>query len=296
MKEAQFLVDNVSRAFVAAGSDNASSMALPSIFGIVNVTIDSFSDGGRYYNAEKAVAHAEHLRLAGADVIDLGAESTHPDAEDVAASEEIRRLEPVVGALIDQGAVVSIDTTKAEVMREMVGLGATWLNDVNGFRDPEALRVASDCGKDVRFVVMYSRSNKPRADRSSSGASDLLGELRTFFGERRAAFASVGVAADRIVFDPGMGFFLGSDATPSLTVLHHLAELTEIAGPMLISVSRKSFLGEVTGSAVAQRGPATLSAELWAARHGAGYLRTHDVLALRDALRIQEAIQQALDR
>ena len=293
MKGAQFPVANVSRAFVVAGSDNTRSMALPSIFGIVNVTIDSFSDGGRYINAEQAVAHAEHLRLVGADVIDLGAESTHPDAEDVAASEEIRRLEPVVGSLVDQGIVVSIDTTKAEVMREMVGLGATWLNDVNGFRDPEALRVAGECPKDVRFVVMYSRSNKPRADRSSSGASGLLDELRAFVEERRAAFASVGVASDRIVFDPGMGFFLGSDAAPSLTVLHHLAELTETAGPMLISVSRKSFLGEVTGSAVAQRGPATLSAELWAARNGAGYLRTHDVLALRDALRIQAAIQEA---
>ena len=268
-------------------------MALPKIFGIVNVTVDSFSDGGRYFHAEKALAHAESLRLAGADVLDLGAESTHPDAEDVAAAEEIRRLEPVVAALVEQGAVVSIDTTKAEVMREMVTIGATWLNDVNGFRDPEALEVAGDCAKHVRFVVMYSRSNKPRADRSASGAVGLLDELRTFFRERRAAFAAVGVTADRIVFDPGMGFFLGSDAAPSLTVLHHLTELTRDAGPMLISVSRKSFLGEVTGSSVAQRGPGTLAAELWAARHGAGYLRTHDVRALRDALQIQAAIELA---
>ena len=266
-------------------------MALPSIFGIVNVTIDSFSDGGRYYNADKAVAHAERLRLAGADVLDLGAESTHPDAEDVAAAEEIRRLEPVVGALVEQGAVVSIDTTKAEVMREMVAMGATWLNDVNGFRDPEALEVAGKCGRQVRFVVMYSRSNKPRAERSAAGAIGLLDELRAFFRERRAAFAAVGVTPDRIVLDPGMGFFLGTDAGPSLTVLHHLADLTKDAGPMLVSVSRKSFLGEVTGSTVAHRGPGTLAAELWAARHGAGYLRTHDVLALRDALRVQEAIE-----
>lgn len=267
-------------------------MARPKIFGIVNVTLDSFSDGGRYLPAEKAVAHAERLRLAGADVLDLGAESTHPDAEDVAVSEEIRRLEPVVGALVEQGATVSIDTTKAEVMQAMVGLGARWLNDVNGFRDPEALAVAGKCDEQVRFVVMYSRSRKARAERAAAASDGLLQELREFFAERRASFAAVGVAPERLVFDPGMGFFLGSDAGPSLTVLRCLRELTEDAGPMLISVSRKSFLGEVTGSPVAQRGPATLAAELWAAQQGAGYLRTHDVKALQDALLVQQAISR----
>jgi len=265
-------------------------MTRTGIFGIVNVTMDSFSDGGNYLNAEKAVAHAERLRLAGADVLDLGAESTHPDAEDVAASEEIRRLTPVASALVEQGATVSIDTTKAEVMREMVGLGATWLNDINGFRDSDALRVAGECDESVRFVVMYSRSSTARAERTAASSSGLLAELRAFFTERRAAFADVGVAADRIVFDPGMGFFLGSDAEPSLLVLRRLRELQEDSGPMLISVSRKSFLGEVTDSPVAQRGPATLAAELWAARLGAGWLRTHDVKALRDALLVQQAI------
>ena len=270
----------------------ATSMSRPGIFGIVNVTMDSFSDGGRYLHAEKAVAHAERLRLAGADVLDLGAESTHPDAEDVAASEEIRRLEPVVGALVEQGAAVSIDTTKAEVMRAMVGVGATWLNDVNGFRDPEALSVAGSCDDHVRFVVMYSRSSKARAERAARASGDLIAELRAFFAERRAAFEAVGVAADRVVFDPGMGFFLGSDAEPSLTVLRGLRELTQDAGPMLLSVSRKSFLGEVAGSPVSQRGPATLAAELWAARHGAGFIRTHDVKALTDALRVQQALSE----
>lgn len=268
-------------------------MTRPLIFGIVNVTVDSFSDGGRYLHAEQAIAHAELLRQCGADVLDIGAESTHPDAEDVAAAEEIRRLAPVVTALLEQGATISIDTTKAEVMRAMDSLGARWLNDVNGFRDPEALQVAGQCSAETRFVVMYSRSSKARADRSAaaSGSAALGDELRCFFAERRAAFAEVGVSPDRIVFDPGMGFFLGSDAAPSLHVLQNLEELTQSAGPMLLSVSRKSFLGEVTGSAVAQRGPATLAAELWAARHGAGYIRTHDVQALRDALLVEAAIR-----
>ncbi|MCK5945134.1 MAG: dihydropteroate synthase, partial [Planctomycetes bacterium] len=249
------------------------------------------SDGGRYLTAEAACAHAERLRLGGADVLDLGAESTHPDSEDVAADEEIRRLEPVVGALVEQGATVSIDTTKAEVMRAMVALGATWLNDVNGFRDEQALQVAADAPAQVRFVVMFSRSHGPRADRSAVGADGLLDELRGFFDERRQAFARAGVAAARIVFDPGMGFFLGRDALPSLTVLKHLPELTESHGPLLVSVSRKSFLGEVADCAANQRGPATLAAELWAARHGAAFVRTHDVRALRDALAVEAAIE-----
>ena len=265
-------------------------MQRPGIFGIVNVTRDSFSDGGRYLTAEMACAHAERLRLAGADVLDLGAESTHPDSEEVAADEEIRRLEPVVGALVEQGATVSIDTTKAEVMRAMLGLGATWLNDVNGFRDEAAMQVAADAAAQVRFVVMFSRAQGPRADRSSQGADGLLDELRAFFDERRAAFGKLGIAPERLVFDPGMGFFLGRDALPSLTVLKHLPELTHSHGPLLVSVSRKSFLGEITDSPVTQRGPATLSAELWAARHGAAYVRTHDVKALHDACKIEMVI------
>jgi len=268
-------------------------MAHAQIFGIVNVTRDSFSDGGRYLAAEHAVAHAERLRLAGADVLDLGAESTHPDSEDVDADEEIRRLEPVVGALVEQGATVSIDTTKGAVMRAMVGLGATWLNDVNGFRDADALAAAGDAPADVRFVAMFSRSHKARAGRDAAGAQGLLDELRAFFAERLQAFARVGVARDRVVFDPGMGFFLGRDALPSLTVLKHLPELVRDFGPMLVGVSRKSFLGEITDSPVAQRGPASLSAELYAVRHGAAFVRTHEVRALRDALRVEQAIEDA---
>lgn len=268
-------------------------MQRPGIFGIVNVTRDSFSDGGRFLTPDAACAHAEQLRLAGADVLDLGAESTHPDSEDVAADEELRRLEPVVAAMVAQGATVSVDTTKAEVMRGVLELGATWLNDVNGFRDEASMQVAADAPASARFVVMFSRSQGPRADRRAQGVDGLLDELRAFFDERRAAFDAAGVAAERVVLDPGMGFFLGRDAAPSLTVLRHLKALAEGHGPLLVSVSRKSFLGEVTGSPVAQRGAATLSAELWAARCGAAFVRTHDVKALRDALAIEAAIAAA---
>lgn len=265
----------------------------PRIFGIVNVTRDSFSDGGCYVSAEAAIAHAERLRQSGADVLDVGAESTHPDAEDVSAGDEIRRLAPVVGALVAQRVAVSIDTSKPQVMRAMLALGAEWLNDVNGFRDGDALAVAGGAPVGTRFVVMYSRSQRPRADRAAGATDGLLDELRAFFVERRAAFAAVGVAADRLVFDPGMGFFLGRDARPSLTVLKHLPELRAAAGALLVSVSRKSFLGEVTDNPVAQRGAATLAAELWAVRAGVDCVRTHDPKALRDALRVHAAIEAA---
>ena len=269
------------------------SMRPLGIFGIVNLTRDSFSDGGRYLEADRGLAHARALREAGADVLDLGAESTHPDAEDVAAAEELRRLEPVVAELVADGAEVSVDTTKAQVMRRVTALGAAWINDVNGFRDEAAMQAAADAPGHVRFVAMFSRGLGPRAERPDAGAAGLLDELRRFFDERRAAFEAAGVDPSRVVFDPGMGFFLGREAGPSLTVLKHLASLTDSHGPLLVSVSRKSFLGEVTGRAVAQRGAATLAAELAAARRGVGYVRTHDVGALRDALAVEAAIDGA---
>lgn len=268
-------------------------MRRPEIFGIVNVTRDSFSDGGRFLAADAALEHAEQLLQDGADVLDIGAESTHPDAEDVSDVEEVRRLEPVVGPLVAQGATVSVDTTKPRVMRAMVELGARWINDVNGFRDEDAMQVVADAPEAVRFVVMFSRSQGPRADRRDHASEGLLGDLRAFFDERQRMFAAAGVSRARVVFDPGMGFFLGRGALPSLTVLRHLHPLCESHGPLLVSVSRKSFLGEVTGSPVAHRGPGTLAAELWAAQQGAAYVRTHDVKALRDALAVAAAIEGA---
>ncbi|MBL8728784.1 MAG: dihydropteroate synthase [Planctomycetes bacterium] len=264
-----------------------------SIFGIVNVTRDSFSDGGRFLEPAAALAQAERLLTDGADVIDVGAESTHPDAEDVDEDAEIRRLTPVVQGLLARGANVSVDTCKPAVMAAMTALGVHWLNDVHGFRTPAALATAAAAPPHVRFVVMHSRSAAARAERRAHGAGTLLAELHAFFAERLAAFRAAGVAPERLAFDPGMGFFLGSGAQPSLTVLRHLDELRRFAVPLLVSVSRKSFLGEVTGRPVAERGPGTLAAELWAARHGADFVRTHDVAALRAGIAVERAIAAA---
>ncbi|MFN9307397.1 MAG: dihydropteroate synthase [Planctomycetota bacterium] len=262
------------------------------IFGIVNLTRDSFSDVGRWLDPDAAVAHALQLAADGADVIDLGAESTHPDAEPVPAAEEIRRLLPVVAALRRAGRAVSVDTCKPEVMAAMLACGVQWLNDVRGFRSPAAMAVVRSAPADARFVAMCARSDGPRADRAAHDPATVVDDVRAFFGERTAAFAAAGVGRDRLVLDPGMGFFLGRDPANSLRVLRHLADLGRDFGPLLVSVSRKSFLGAVTGTAVAGRGSATLAAELWAARAGAAWIRTHDVRALRDALAVERAIAE----
>ncbi len=263
------------------------------ILGIVNVTRDSFSDGGRWLAPAAAIAHAERLLAAGADFVDVGAESTHPDAEDVSAALEIERLTPVVEALVARGAAVSIDTCKPPVMARMAELGAQVWNDVHGLRDPDALAVAAALPSHVRIVVMFARNAAARAVRAPAGPSDVWPELRAFFAERIAAAAAAGVAPQRLVLDPGMGFFLGRDAAPSLSVLRRLGELRDFGLPLLVSCSRKSFLGEVTGLPVAERGPATLAAELWAVRAGADFVRTHDVAALRAALAVERAIVEA---
>ena len=263
------------------------------ILGIVNVTRDSFSDGGRHLDPAAAIAHGERLLADGADALDLGAESTHPDAEDVSVDEELRRLVPVLTALQARGAAISIDTCKPAVMRAVAGMGIGWLNCVHGFRSDAALAAAAAAPASVRFVVMFSRSRGPRAERQELGVDGLLAELQAFAVERVASFAAVGIAADRLVLDPGMGFFLGATPGPSLHVLKHLRSLVGLGLPVLVSVSRKSFVGALTGQPVTARGAGTLAAELWAARAGVAWLRSHDVRALRDALAVEQGIVTA---
>jgi dihydropteroate synthase type 2 len=262
-------------------------------FGIVNLTRDSFSDGGRWFTEDAAIAHAERLLAAGAHVLDLGAESTHPDAENVPADQEIARLRPVVDALRARGAAISIDTRKPAVMQAMLERGVQWLNDVNGFRSDAAMQVVASAPASVSFVAMFSRSADGRASRGGGDVPGLLAAIRAFCRERTAAFAAAGVARERLVLDPGMGFFVGPTAAASLHVLAHTAELQREFAPLLVSVSRKAFLGEVAGAPVAERGAATIAAELWLARAGIAWIRTHDVKALHDAWSVEQAIAGA---
>lgn len=269
------------------------------IVGIVNITRDSFSDGGRYLEPGAALGHAETLLQCGADIIELGARSSHPDSADVTPDEEIARLTPVVGDLVARGALISIDTTSAAVMRVMAQRGAGLLNDINGFRDPEALAAAAGCS--AQLVVMHATSAGQRATRNAATARPILDLISAFFEERIATLTAAGIARERLILDPGMGYFLGADPATSLEALAALDRLRGFGLPLLVSVSRKSFLGATLGSpvaprAVAERGAATLAAELWAMEQGATFIRTHDVRGLHDGIRIWQALRAARER
>lgn len=265
----------------------------PAILGIVNVTRDSFSDGGRFLDPAAAIAHGRRLHADGADVIDLGAESTHPEAEDVSAAEEIARLEPVITALKSEGLVVSVDTHKPAVMRRMLELGADFINDVTALRDPCAVDAVRD--SDSRLILMHSRSSGARAERRDADPLRITDEILEFFGRRIESLHAAGIGRERLILDPGMGLFLSRSADASLAVLRELPRLRALGCSVLVSVSRKSFLGEVLGGpggprAVGERAAGTLAAELWAAASGVDYIRTHDVRALRDGLAVWRAI------
>jgi dihydropteroate synthase type 2 len=264
------------------------------IVGVVNITEDSFSDGGRYLQPEAAIAHARRLRSDGADVVELGAASSHPDAAAVSADEERRRLTPVLEALAGDGFVVSVDTTRPETQRLALAHGAAYLNDVRGFPDPgiyEAL-ATSDC----RLVVMHSIEGREIATRVSTDPATIGARIDAFFAERLATLQAAGIAHERLVVDPGLGFFLGTNPEPSVAVLGAIGRLrTRLGTPVLVSPSRKSFLRALTGRGIADIGPATLAAELYAARAGVDYIRTHDVRALTDALTVERALQELAD-
>lgn len=271
-------------------ADDAACRRSPRLVGIVNITEDSFSDGGRYLHGAAATAHARALIADGADVVELGPASSHPQAMEVDDAEEIRRITGPLAELVASGVEVSIDSCRAATLRHAIAAGATYLNDVTGFTDP-ALHPAL-AGDGAKLVLMHSVQRLARADRRRIGPDGILASVTRFFEERLAALEDAGVARQRIILDPGMGLFLGSDPAASYRVLAGLGVLRErFELPLMISVSRKSFLGAATGSGVAARGPATLAAELHAARAGVDYIRTHDVRALADGLAVEASIE-----
>jgi len=260
------------------------------IFGIVNVTRDSFSDGGRFLDPEDAISHALALVDDGADVIDLGAASSHPEAEAVTAEEEIRRLAPVIAELVGRGITVSVDSWQPDVQRFALAAGAAWLNDIRGFAEPSLHRelAASSAG----LVAMHSVSGGSRATRETTDAEAVYRGVLSFFDARIAALETAGVARERLVLDPGMGLFLGADPEPSVLVLRRLGELrARYALPILISVSRKSLVGRLAGRTVAKRDAASLAAEIFAVEQGATFVRTHEPRLLRDALTVLDVLR-----
>ncbi len=265
------------------------------IFGILNITADSFSDGGKYLAPEAALARARELIAQGADVLDIGAASSNPESEGVPPEVEIARLAPVVEAMQREGARLSIDTFSLPVQRWALAQNVAWLNDIQGFAD-EALYpelAASSC----KLVVMHSVQGRGKATRIDVPPQEIFARVHAFFEARIATLTGAGIARERMVLDPGMGFFLGTNPETSFEMLRRLPDLKRAFSlKLLVSVSRKSFLRKAAGRPAAESGPASLAAELFAFRQGADYIRTHDPAALHDALAVTGLLEPETSR
>ena len=250
------------------------------IFGIVNITSDSFSDGGRYLAPDAAIAQARKLMAEGADVIDLGPASSNPDAAPVSSDTEIARIAPVLDALKADGIPVSLDSYQPATQAYALSRGVAYLNDIRGF--PDAAFYPQLAKSSAKLVVMHSVQDG-QADRREAPAGDIMDHIAAFFDARIAALTGAGIKRNRLVLDPGMGFFLGAAPETSLSVLARFDELRlRFDLPVLLSVSRKSFLRALTGRGPGDVGAATLAAELAAAAGGADFIRTHEPRPLRD--------------
>lgn len=257
--------------------------------GVVNVTPDSFSDGGRYLDPQAAVAHGLRLEAEGAAILDIGGESTRPGATPVPAGEERRRVIPVIEGLRAAGAKarISIDTSKAVVAAAALEAGATLVNDVTALRgDPELAEVLRGAGEEVELCLMHMQG-EPRTMQRNPTYGDVVGDVKAFLAQRLDAAVAAGIDGRRILVDPGIGF--GKTPEHNLELLRRLAELLDLGAPLLIGTSRKSFLGRITGRDVADRLPATIATNVIALMHGARIFRVHDVRAVHDALKLAAA-------
>lgn len=260
-------------------------LSRPRVMGIVNRTPDSFSDGGRLGSAAAAIAHCERLLAEGADLLDIGGESTRPGADPVPADEEWRRVQPVLSAALQLGCPVSLDTMKTEVMRRAIDLGVDIVNDINALRAEGAADVVAASGAGVCLMHM---KGEPRSMQAQAPVyDDVVREVADFLAQRVAALERLGVASGRLVVDPGFGF--GKTVAHNFTLLERLAELQVIGVPVLAGLSRKSSIGAVTGRAVGDRLAGSLAAALAAVVHGARVVRVHDVAATVDALKVWAA-------
>jgi dihydropteroate synthase type 2 len=268
-------------------------MSRPLIVGIVNITADSFSDGGRFLDRQVAASHARQLKADGADIIELGAAASNIAADPVPPDEEIDRLDGVITDLAGSVAPLAIDSFEPEVQRFALSRGVGYLNDIKGFPDSGLYSALATSA--CHLVVMHGVAVDRRAQRVNLGPNDVWRHIEAFFKQRIARLEAAGVVRERLILDPGMGFFLSERPEASLRVLANIGRLKAAFGlPVMVSVSRKSFLGSITGrQRPDERGAATLAAELYAAMHGADYIRTHDPAALRDGLAVMEALATA---
>ena len=253
--------------------------------GVVNVTPDSFSDGGLFLDPGVAIAHGHALARAGAQILDIGGESTRPGAQPVARDEELRRVLPVIVALADTGARISIDTTKADVARRALDAGATVVNDISAFRfDPEMAAVTADAGA---TCVLMHMLGEPRTMQEHPRYENVVSDVKAFLEERLAFAVSQGISEHKIWLDPGIGF--GKTLEHNLELIARLDEIVAIGRPVVFGASRKSFLGKLTGRQVDERLAGTIAANIIAYERGAHVFRVHDVAPTVDALRVAAA-------
>lgn len=261
------------------------------VWGILNVTPDSFSDGGRYVDAGAAIAHARRMRAQGADVIDIGGESTRPGATPLSAADELDRILPVVRALVDEGIRVSVDTVHATTAKAVIDAGAEIINDITaGEHDPEML--ATVAATDARIVLMHSRGLDVLVD---TGYDDVVTEVLEHLIERVGAAKAAGISIDRIIVDPGFGF--SKDAHDNWRLLAGMRRLRSLGLPILVGTSRKRFLGDVLpeGADATERDAATAATSILAAQLGAHAVRVHDVASTVAAIRVQHLVEEAAD-
>ena len=262
-------------------------LSSPVIMGIVNVTPDSFSDGGKYYDPQRAIEHGFRLLEDGASILDVGGESTRPGAPEVSTEEELERVIPVIEALADAGAAVSVDTSKAEVMRQAAEAGAIIINDVYALRQKGSLQTAAESGCGVCLMHMQG---VPRTMQAAPSYQNLIEEVRLFLKERADAALAAGIAAKSIVLDPGFGF--GKTVGQNFELLARTQDFLSLGYSLLYGMSRKSSLGAVTGKASAsERVVTSVAAHLLAAERGASILRVHDAAEMREALLVYEAMK-----
>lgn len=255
------------------------------IMAVVNVTPDSFSDGGSFVRAADAVRQCEQALEDGAEIIDIGGESSRPGADPVSAQQEIERIAPVLEHALTLGCPVSVDTVKPAVMRSVLGMGADIINDINALRAPDALEAVAahpSCG-----VALMHMSGTPQTMQDQPRYADVVAEVSDFLRVRAKALQGAGINSDRVVFDPGIGF--GKSPSHNLELLQRQRELLELGRPVLAGWSRKSTLGIVTGRAVGHRLAASVAAALAAVSQGATVVRVHDVAATADALKVWRA-------
>jgi dihydropteroate synthase len=256
------------------------------LMGVVNVTPDSFSDGGLYFDAEAAISHGRELVAAGAEILDVGGESTRPGADPVDAEEELRRVVPVIRGLSDCGCELSVDTSKAPVAAAALDAGATIVNDVTALRGDPGM--APLCAERGATVVLMHMLGEPRTMQDDPRYDDVVATVKDFLAVRLKSAIAAGIAEERVWLDPGIGF--GKTPAHNMELLRRLGELRELGRPLVIGTSRKSFIGKVDGSAAGERLGGTIASSVLAAAEGAAVLRVHDVAEVGQALAVTAAI------